>query len=486
MKYRRLMLLSLLLLLFLGVTVSAVTAREGVTYDPEQLTFAITRGDMETSRMLLIRATAPITELQVIPRDLLNGEKTAVLPTGTLSAALAQREITAGGLLTVPVTLRGEALPSGKFMGTLLITYHGGELTVPVTVTVKDPPLVPLLFMVAGVAAGFGVSLYRAQGRPRDQVLVRVGQVRNPMAADQKLQEVGTPFYERLEAELYDVQVALQAQDWSTAKAAIKEAEDVWGLWERERRNWLRQIGAYDELQRELEELPSGSVYRKSLEQEAREAYLTMPDRAGPAEFKSELLGIAERLNKFSELQSQIVELANSNNFLSRLRSLDAAPGNAEFETQYQALADEVAAARETARQAAETTAENVMRGGEELAFALPKSPVGTAVDAISSFFKLPRLLGSREAPASPATKVKQAIGRLQIFTWLTYLVAVGMLAAAGFNELYAGVATFGANGWGDYFALLAWGFGAEATRSSITDLLKTWELPTSSGNTTE
>jgi len=52
------------------------------------------------------------------------------------------------------------------------------------------------------------------------------------------------------------------------------------------------------------------------------------------------------------------------------------------------------------------------------------------------------------------------------------------LLAGAGFGELYVTRATFGSNAWGDYFSLLAWGFGAEATRAAITDLVRGWGLP--------
>ncbi|MEA3310064.1 MAG: hypothetical protein U9Q70_11225 [Chloroflexota bacterium] len=486
MRYWRWGLWLVLMLALWSWTAFEVAAQEGVTYDPAQLNFAATRGGAITSRSLLIRATHPLTELQVIPRDLLDGEGTTVLPPGALTVALAQPELTEGGLLTIPVTLNFDDLPSGRFTGSLLITYHGGELTVPLTVTVKDPPWMPVLFLVAGVAAGFGVSLYRAQGRPRDQVLVRVGQVRNPMAADKQLQERGKPFYERLEAELYDVQVALQAQNWSAAKVAVKEAEGIWNLWERERRNWLRQIGAYDELQSELQKLPD-STYRKSLEQEARESYLTLTDRAGPQEFQDELAKIAQRLYNFSQLAAQIDELADGGTWQQRLYALDAAPENAQYQEQYESLAGEVATVQESARAIGRKPVEDVLRGGEELAFGIPKSPVReTVTSTLAALFKLPRLLASRPVATSMASKAERAVGRLQLFTWLTYLVAVGMLAAAGFNELYTGVPTFGATGWGDYFTLLAWGFGAEATRASITGLLKTWELPTAAGGAAE
>jgi hypothetical protein len=44
-----------------------------------------------------------------------------------------------------------------------------------------------------------------------------------------------------------------------------------------------------------------------------------------------------------------------------------------------------------------------------------------------------------------------------------------------GFGELYIANPVFGANFWSDYSALMAWGFGAEASRASITDMVRGW-----------
>ncbi len=70
---------------------------------------------------------------------------------------------------------------------------------------------------------------------------------------------------------------------------------------------------------------------------------------------------------------------------------------------------------------------------------------------------------------------------RLRWFTWLTYGVAVLFLALSGFVELYAARADFGARGVGDYFMLLAWGFGAEATRAAVADMVQGWGITTGS-----
>jgi hypothetical protein len=47
----------------------------------------------------------------------------------------------------------------------------------------------------------------------------------------------------------------------------------------------------------------------------------------------------------------------------------------------------------------------------------------------------------------------------------------IAVLTGGGFNQLYWAKPTFGANGWGDYFALLALGFGTEATRNVVTQV---------------
>ena len=66
----------------------------------------------------------------------------------------------------------------------------------------------------------------------------------------------------------------------------------------------------------------------------------------------------------------------------------------------------------------------------------------------------------------------------LFLFQLLSYTIAIFLLAGAGFRQLYVTQPTFGANLWTDYFALLAWGFGAEATRDAVTKTIREWKLP--------
>lgn len=81
-------------------------------------------------------------------------------------------------------------------------------------------------------------------------------------------------------------------------------------------------------------------------------------------------------------------------------------------------------------------------------------------------------------AEENPILKVITALipnpnQRLQLFSFIGYLTTIAFLAGTGFNQLYLEQSTFGANGLRDYFAILAWGFGAEATCSVVTNALR-------------
>ena len=65
---------------------------------------------------------------------------------------------------------------------------------------------------------------------------------------------------------------------------------------------------------------------------------------------------------------------------------------------------------------------------------------------------------------------------RLYVFNIVSYAIAIFLLGGAGFTQLYAANKTFGSNGLTEYFALLAWGFGAEATRETVTKVLQDWK----------
>ncbi len=534
---RKLFVISLCIALSLLWTASLAAqegiAGEGLTVSPRQVTVAGMRDQRET-RLLLIRANAPVSNLRIVPLDLSGPSGDAFLPADVIGVELPATDIPAGGLLTVPVTFNLAGARSGQFSGELLIIYDAQSLSVPVNVAVKDPPWFALAALVVGVGLGIGVSTYRAQGRPRDEILVRLGQIRTQMKADADLQKVGVPFYDRIDAHLVDVEVALEAQQWEKAQQAVQEAENLWVRWRRGRPDWLVQLEYYDTLNARLKDL--GDVfYVNEIKEAARSAYRAMPTLDEPGLFRASLEPLARYVNDFIALRERLAVLAatktgrpvaqtlqqrlyalsplNSAGFQSLQAEVETAIGKAQIaqirekvnqlaslaanlpDTQAPEWQSKIAALQTRVAELSPNDADASLAVEGEIDAALEQVKAVTlpaAGDAVvprgagEAAFGTPKGLSQMESWLSgPPTiyvqslpeKVAGARHRLRWFTWLTYAVAVVLLALAGFVELYGGRLDFGANGISDYFTLLVWGFGAEATRASIAEMVQGWRI---------
>jgi hypothetical protein len=510
--------------------VPSLAAQEGVSVSPRQLNIAVKQGQTE-SRVLLIRAAESVTDLRIIPLDLTGPNGDIVLPAEAIQVLLPAANIAANGLLTVPVTFNLTNVPSGQFTGELLISYTGQSFTVPVTVAVKDQPWLPLVALVVGVALGIGVSTYRAQGRPRDVVLVRLGQIRTQMKADADLQKVGAPFYNRIDAHLVDVEVALEAQQWEKAQQAVMEAEKLWVNWRRAHPDWLVQLDYYTKLNEKLASLGENIFYIREIKEAALNDYREMPNLDSPNLFRAKLEPLTRQVNDYITLNERITALTTTAQgsaavakLQQRLRAISPTDS-----ARYQSLQDEVetttrkiqiaqverkvaqfaklstnlpaAQAQVWATKAQEFQARlTSLDPNDPGAYLILENDVDAALqqvdtgeslrDAASTAFGTPTPKGLTQTESwlsSPPTihvqslpeKIAGAGHRLQWFTVLTYTVAVVFLALAGFMELYGARLDFGANGIGDYFTLLAWGFGAEATRASIAEMVQGWSIST-------
>ncbi|MFP4394491.1 MAG: hypothetical protein ACLFTI_04425 [Anaerolineales bacterium] len=528
-------------LLALGLALLWTTpliAQGGGEISPAQLTISGMRGQ-RVSRTLLVRPAEDITGLRVVSLDLEDTQGEEVFPASAIHTDLPDDEIAAQSALTVPLTFDLTSAPSGKFSGELLFSYDGGSFSVPVTVHIKDRPYLAFAILLAGVALGVGVSQYRAQGRPRDEILVRLGQLRTQLKGDVKLREEGKPFHDRIEAELVDVEVELERREWKSARQALAEAEELSLRWRRGRSDWLVQIEAYQALLEKIDELDE-CRYLREVQQAAQDAYRDLPDLDEPVTFRSKLDPLRRHVNRFLVLNSRIADLralasprapelkqklfqfdpTSSQEGLQALADeVDQAAVEARREDlqkkvdQLQALSEQIPGpeAAKWQEKAADYAAQiskvqdqsdylalhrdiqqvrdallaireiNVEEGGDFSMAPRPKGPVPFSETMREAGYDLlPGLPNAR--PQSYTDLGEDARKRLHWFTWLTYGVAVLFLALSGFVELYAARADFGARGVGDYFMLLAWGFGAEATRAAVAEMVQGWGI-TSGGS---
>jgi len=472
MRLHRLGIWIVMVLLLGVVSVGGVRAQEAVTVTPSQLTVAGMRGTRET-RTLLISASDEIAGIELIPLDLLRADGVQVFPAKAIQAKLPAERVAAGGVLTVPVTFALSGMPSGEFTGELLIRYQSGSLTLPVTVRVKDHWLPPLLVLVVGVVLGWGVSLYRSRGRPRDEILVRVGRLRAQMQADE---ELATEFRSRIEGHLVDGEAALDAEKWEEAQGALEQAEALWLKWRKWRGDWVDQLYYHAELSERLKDLGVDSPYARAVNRGVEDALRDAPDLEGPNKLRERLETLAQQLNRYDRLKSRLSEANRVRAKLSpdqgeawrqkaiawqcRFDALEP-----DDESGYQTLLDELEAA------IAEMSA---LVQPVPVGVGMPIAGVGdVAMPMGHGLMTLPPSV----RPWSQEGDVDAARRRLQWFRWGSYAIAVALLAGAGFGEMYVARATFGASPWGDYFGLLAWGFGAEASRAAVTEVIHGWGL---------
>jgi len=454
-------------------------AQEGTTLTPNRLTIAGARGARE-ERNLLLRTSQPITNLQLIPLDLTSADGKAIFPAAAIQPGAAPDHVDAGAYLVIPIAFDLGRAPSGAFSGELLVTYAGGVQAVTVTVTVKDPWPLPLLVLVVGVALGVAGSAYRASGRARDRILVRAGQLRARLQAGSPL---ALPFQQRIAALQAEAEIALQEERWEASRQALEKAEMLWLKWRQREADWSAQFAHYQSLRDRLAqddlkaEVPYLQALRRSLESIAAGA----PDLADPSALRASLDAATQQINRYLELTGELTLALNLRSGLpvdeqkawkdkidEWKRRLDyAAPDD---NTAVDALAHEIDDAIKDLNK----------RVGRPSAL----TPEGAKALTLAAIAQFVSLLAAPPGvrPTAPDTSARGAEARLRLFMWVSYGIVLVLLAGAGFNELYVASATFGADagptGWGDYFALLAWGFGAEATRAAITELVQGWQLP--------
>ncbi|MCP4544199.1 MAG: hypothetical protein GY832_44370 [Chloroflexi bacterium] len=465
-----------LMVLILGtLLVTAASAQTGVTVTPSQLTIAGIRGETET-RTLLLRTTGTITGLHVISLDLSRADGDVVLPADAVRVTLPADQASADTPLTLLVQVDLHGAPSGRFSGELLIDYHGGSLAVPMTVTIKDPWALPLLILVAGVGLGVGVSAYRTQGRPRDQVLVRVGQLRAQVRGDAELIGQAKPFHTRINAHLVDVEAALQAEKWQDAEQSVLRAEAVWLKWRRGRADWLEQLAYHTELSKHLEDEPN-VPYIQTMRRDLAGTLRSAPTLDGPDKLRERLHALAQQINRYARLQARLDELGALRN---RVSHNQAEPWRIKAQG-FQRRLNDLNPGDDATYRTLQGEVETAITELTQLAAEQPELEVSFSTKGVRDLGTTVLRLLAPAPSVRPLTPEQQATGartRLWWFTRVSYVIAVALLAGAGFGELYVANAVFGANTWGDYFALLAWGFGAEATRAALAQTMRNWGLP--------
>lgn len=484
---------------------SPALAQAKVLITPDTLTITGTRGaaNLET-RTLVVRSAEPVTDLRVYTFDLYNSDRDRVFPQSLITVSSTIDQIEVDALEELPVEFSFQDAPSGEFQGDLLLSYQGNEVTVPILVRVKDTWYGPFALLVFGVVLGTTVSSYSRWGKTTDEVTVSIESLRTQITTDQKLPP---SFASRIATHLADAQLARDAKQLEMARQSITTARTVWNRWFRQRSQWLAALDIGKSLYEKLATLPPNEaqgLYLQVIQQELKDTLDSVVNLADASK-------LGQHVNRFSRQSALYLRVHRKR--LSFQNSLDGLTPSSLTSTDQQALQglkDSAIslAARLSSLQPSEQSEDPQLQAIEQelnqaartlnaLKTRVEDSPPiedlgeftpgkGKSVDskAAESDEKadIPEVLvteiPSFAADKNPALKGITALTpnpkqRLQLFSVAGYLTTIIFLAGTGFNQLYLENPTFGSSGLRDYFALLAWGFGAEATRSAVTNALR-------------
>lgn len=485
----------------------AQPADAAIELRPTQLNLQAECGDV-IKRTIQLRLSDDINALQPQPMELGFDKLSRVIPVSHITVTPPAIE-SVGPTRTVSfmleINLSGVA--AGEYTGDLPFTYKGGELKLPIKLAVRHRFYLPLLVLLLGVGAGIGLSLYRAKGRPRDQVLVRVGLVRAFLGRDRTMAQgiqpvyqpggpassqsggqpsqqnlaLVNPFKTRIEAALMDVEMSLQSERWDEARAKMDQAEALLRKWIQGRLGWIQQLAYLARLQEHLAEKPGGGRFLGLVRSGLSDLIANAPMKESPQSLRDEAQGLADRIEDYERAESRLDTLDKLRVELPPAQELPWVTRLGELRSRLEGLKPDAAATTALLAdldQAAQELTAQLQQAAQAGAAATPGSGAGVlrsaAVDSpIGALEPVP------EAHLAwlPVSHVRGAESRLRWFVFCTYGIALLMLAGTGFNEVYAKKPTFGAEVWADYLTLLIWGFGAEATRDSVTSTLRGWGI---------
>jgi hypothetical protein len=454
-------------LCFLSPTVA--NAQVETTIQPTQITIAGNRIEKQPSRQIFVQTNSPIQDLQVLALDLNSRDGITIFPASGIISNKSNWQTIRSNQIIVPVEFNlSQAPSSGEYLGNLRLTYTGGELTLPITLQIKDWWLPPLLVLFLGTGLGILVSVYRAQGRPRDEVLVRIGQLQTQMQEDIEFVKI-TAFKQYIEGCLIEVKMDLQIEKWEQAIAILEQTENIWKRWVKGRSDWLQQFDYCQQIRQQLEDKNPNDLEVKAILRNLEATINDAPELETPEQFRERLEKIYQQMNQLvlenqkQDLKALIAEipLDKRSSILPQFQQLEgkiAAEPPANF-TQFKALTAELNDLKEQVEQLHDQSS--------------PRSGISKNLLGSGGISSPPQTRSTISTPETTKAGV-----RLKLFTGTSYAIAVIFLAGAGFSQLYIDNPTFGANPWKDYFALMAWGFGAEATRDAITKVVQSWNLP--------
>ena len=433
----------------------------------------------------MISTRKKIFGLRVDAHNLTRGDNRAALASGSITAR-PPAFIPANTTQVIPIRFDLSQAPSGEYPIELLLIYKGGREKATVSVKVRDRPEWPLAVLAIGLLLGFGLSLYRDRGMPRDQLRLRLDRMAERLHG--AVGSVAESFRLRAAESLAEAEVKLQAGQLEEAQAAVKRAEETWNKWSMAPSQWTAMLAYHAELSARVAPLDPNAYYVQQLRRQLQQTSLGAAEENSPVGLGDKLETTAKHIHRYTTVSQLLDDL---DRLIGSQVPADQTKIVGEWREALGDLRRRLGALDPTALDTNDTDLEGDIKdaftklrrpGG-------PPGPYGSSggleSTTVPQWLATERYLGLPESPP-PARSTHSAGPRRPTFgerfllylkgpdkrlLWyevVGYTIAVVFLLWGGYRELYDAKATFGADAVGDYLALFAYGIAAEAARSSF------------------
>jgi hypothetical protein len=444
----------------------------------------------KVKRNLFLRSSQVVKDVKILSLDLSRLDGNEVFPANAIKVNLQSSSINnlPNQPLLTPIEFDLKGVRSGEYNGNLLVITSDSELVIPISLKVKDYWIMPLFVLLLGIGLGVIISAYRSEWMARDEVVVQVARLRSKVRVDEEFKK-DSSFYQKFESYLTAVETALENKRFSVALEAADKAQDLWDKWHLSKQGWLSLLDYESKLRKRVEEEnPQNQIpYLEQLTWQLDSINKGRPSQDSPGQVRKALQEVQVQLNNFLLAKTQLDEFTELTNQV---------PYEARDEEKY--WKQEALALQRLLYNLSPTDLESYHKWQDDIRNQTDKivddiqnlksdaPPSKTFLGNVSRTIKNPTHADLFEAvpdvnqdnDINSSNQEKLSRNRLLIFNSLSYAIAIFLLGNAGFTQLYLSNGTFGTRGVVDYFSLLAWGFGAEATRETVTRVLQEWNLP--------
>ncbi|MBF2064610.1 MAG: hypothetical protein IGS39_09355 [Calothrix sp. C42_A2020_038] len=478
---------------------SIVKAEPKITSTPPNISIAEQKcwlGEFfcpKVRRNLFLRSNQVVKDVKILSLDLNRADGTEVFPANAIKVNLETSKINSlpNQPLLTPIEFDLKGVKSGEYNGNLLVITPESELVIPISIKVKDYWFLPLLVLLLGVGLGIVISTYRNEWMARDEVVIQAARLRSRIRADEEFKQ-DISFYKKAEAYLASIEVALENKRSSAAQETANKAQDLWDKWHQSKQSWLSLLEYEAKLRKRVEEQNPGNQipYLEQVMWQLDSINKDRPSQDSPSQVNKALQEVQIQINNYILAETQLDEFRELTNQVPysapekerfwknealRLERLlhNLSPTDLESYRKWQ---DDIK--RETEELVGDIEKlNNNLSKPETKGFLGEKSREIQNPTHANLLEPVPDIFSDQiDVDTNQVEKLSRH--RLLVFNSFSYIIAIFLLGNAGFTQLYLANNTFGTRGVIDYFSLLAWGFGAEATRETVTRVLQEWKLP--------